>query len=250
MKYLKVFETTTEQQSYLNGDMITPSITITRNNESTINYVSEFIEGELSFPLYLTVPFIQDTPDFRNTKEYVLQNSEILTKLWDFLCQNVSLDRGDNQSWGSWYLPDNFYNDYPIYLNNIKITNIMGDFNVGDDTTKPSMLLFQGNNIHECSMTEDSIYLYIYSPLITFTYEGNEYYAREGMSWWQFIHSSYNTGAFTANSDTSPVYITINGITYPVGYSHVTRILANDVIEDRYNYMRYIESGHSGGSSD
>jgi hypothetical protein len=46
MKYLKIFETTSEQQSYLNGVVITPSITITRNNESTINYISEVIEGE------------------------------------------------------------------------------------------------------------------------------------------------------------------------------------------------------------
>ena len=41
MKYLRVFETTSEQQSYLTGDMITPNITITRNNESTIHYVPE-----------------------------------------------------------------------------------------------------------------------------------------------------------------------------------------------------------------
>ena len=39
MEYLKVFETIEEQQSYLNGEMITPSINMTRGNESTINYV-------------------------------------------------------------------------------------------------------------------------------------------------------------------------------------------------------------------
>ena len=39
MEYLKVFETIDEQQSYLNGDIITPSINMTRGNESTINYV-------------------------------------------------------------------------------------------------------------------------------------------------------------------------------------------------------------------
>lgn len=164
MKYLKVFETTSEQQSYLNGDMITPSITITRNNESTINYVSEFIEGELSFPLYLTVPFIEDNPAFGNTKFYMLENSEIITKLWDFLCQHVSLDRGDNQPWGTWYLPDNFCNDYPIYLNNIKITEIIGDWGLGDDTTKPSMLLFRGDNIYECSIEDYVIWLYVNAP--------------------------------------------------------------------------------------
>lgn len=47
MKYFKVFETTTDQQSYLNGDMITPCISITRDNESTINYVPEVIESNL-----------------------------------------------------------------------------------------------------------------------------------------------------------------------------------------------------------
>ena len=39
MEYLKVFETIYEQRSYLNGDIITPSITITRNDKSSINYV-------------------------------------------------------------------------------------------------------------------------------------------------------------------------------------------------------------------
>ena len=39
MEYLKVFETIDEQQSYLNGTIITPSITITRGDDSTINYV-------------------------------------------------------------------------------------------------------------------------------------------------------------------------------------------------------------------
>ena len=39
MEYLKVFETIDEQQSYLNGDVITPSVNMTRGNESTIKYV-------------------------------------------------------------------------------------------------------------------------------------------------------------------------------------------------------------------
>ena len=39
MEYLKVFETIEEQQSYLNGDIITPSVTFARNNNSTISYV-------------------------------------------------------------------------------------------------------------------------------------------------------------------------------------------------------------------
>lgn len=46
MKYLKVFETDTDQQSYLNGDMITPCISITRDNETTINYVPEVMNEE------------------------------------------------------------------------------------------------------------------------------------------------------------------------------------------------------------
>ena len=39
MEYLKVFETIEEQQSYLSGDVITPSVNMTRGNESTIKYV-------------------------------------------------------------------------------------------------------------------------------------------------------------------------------------------------------------------
>ena len=39
MEYLKVFETIDEQQSYLSGDIITPSVTIARNDNSTISYV-------------------------------------------------------------------------------------------------------------------------------------------------------------------------------------------------------------------
>lgn len=243
MKYLRVFETTSEQQSYLTGDMITPNITITRNNESTIHYVPEVIEGELSFPLYLTLPFVEDTPGYGNTKCYKLENSEILTKLWEFLCQNVVLDNGDNQPWGTWYVPDNFCNDYPIYLNNIKITDIFGDFNLGDDINKPSMLLFQGANIYECSMNEYGIWCYIYK-LITFTYEGKEYQAREGMTWWQFIHSSYNNGAFTTTSSTSPVHLISSGV--EVGYNTNRMITADEVIEDKHNYIRYYHD--TGGS--
>lgn len=239
MKYLKVFETTSEQQSYLDGDIITPSITITRNNESTINYVPEVINVELSFPLYLTLPFIEDTPSYGNTKLYILEKSEILTKLWDFLCQNVVLDNGDNQPWGTWYVPDNFYNDYPIYLNNIKITNIIGDFNVGDDPTKPSMLLFQGNNIYVCSMTEDSIYLYIYS-LITFTINGIEYQAKEGMNWIQWCNSTYNTNGYSA--DTTCVYK--NGWCL---YLSEQFVLGNDIIVAGKNYTHTI--GDQGGGS-
>ena len=39
MEYLKVFETINEQQSYLNGTIITPSVTIARNDNSSISYV-------------------------------------------------------------------------------------------------------------------------------------------------------------------------------------------------------------------
>jgi hypothetical protein len=52
MKYFKVFETTTDQQSYLSGDIITPSVSITRNIESTIHYVSEIIVNTNN---YLTI---------------------------------------------------------------------------------------------------------------------------------------------------------------------------------------------------
>lgn len=243
MKYLKVFETTTEHQSYLNGNIITPSITITRNNESTINYVSEVIEGELSFPLYLNIPFIQDTPDFGNTKEYVLQNSEIITKLWDFLCQHILLDRVDNEPLGTWYVPDNFCTNYPIYVNNIKITDIVGDFMWNDDPTKPSMLLFRGDNIYECSIDENGIWCYIYK-LITFTFEGKEYQAKEGMTWWQFINTTYNDGTFTAVRDTAPVHLISSGV--EVGYNTNRMITADEVIEDKHNYIRYYHD--TGGS--
>ena len=39
MEYLKVFETIDEQQTYLNGDIIKPSITVTRGDKSSIKYV-------------------------------------------------------------------------------------------------------------------------------------------------------------------------------------------------------------------
>lgn len=200
MKYLKVFETTSEQQSYLNGNIITPSITITRDNESTIHYVPEVIEGELSFPLYLTLPFVEDTPGYGNTKCYKLENSEIITELWDFLCQHILLDRVDNEPLGTWYVPDNFCNNYPIYVNNIKVTDIIGDFMWNDDPTKPSMLLFRGDNIYECSIDENGIYCYIRS-LITFTINGTEYQANEGMTWIQWCNSTYNTDGYKIIED-------------------------------------------------
>ena len=48
MEYLKVFETIEEQQSYLNGTIITPSVTIARNDNSTISYVPKVIDEEVS----------------------------------------------------------------------------------------------------------------------------------------------------------------------------------------------------------
>ena len=39
MEYLKVFETIDEQQSYLNGDIIKPNVTIARGDKSSIKYV-------------------------------------------------------------------------------------------------------------------------------------------------------------------------------------------------------------------
>lgn len=39
MEYLKVFETIDEQQSYLNGTIIKPSVTIARGDKSSIKYV-------------------------------------------------------------------------------------------------------------------------------------------------------------------------------------------------------------------
>lgn len=39
MEYLKVFETIDEQQSYLNGDIIKPNVTMARGDTSSIKYV-------------------------------------------------------------------------------------------------------------------------------------------------------------------------------------------------------------------
>lgn len=46
MKYLKVFETDTDQQNYINGEFDRPNITIVRHKKQTINYVSNIIDDD------------------------------------------------------------------------------------------------------------------------------------------------------------------------------------------------------------
>lgn len=46
MKYLKVFETDTDQQNYINGEFDRPNITVVRNKKQTINYVPKMINDE------------------------------------------------------------------------------------------------------------------------------------------------------------------------------------------------------------
>jgi hypothetical protein len=46
MKYLKVFETDTDQQNYITGEFDRPNITIVRHKKQTINYVPNVIDDE------------------------------------------------------------------------------------------------------------------------------------------------------------------------------------------------------------
>ena len=82
------------------------------------------------------------------------------------------------------------------------------------------------------------------SSLITFTVDGVEYQAEEGMTWWQFINSTYNDGRFSALDNASIVKITDNGVTKVVGYDNITAVSVNNAIKDNHIYTIY---GMGGG---
>ena len=47
MKYLKVFETDTDQQNYINGEFDRPNITVVRHSKQSINYIAKLPPPEL-----------------------------------------------------------------------------------------------------------------------------------------------------------------------------------------------------------
>lgn len=74
--------------------------------------------------------------------------------------------------------------------------------------------------------------------LITFTIEGTSYQAEEGMTWQQWVDSSYNTGGWNINSHSEVSNSTYTGF--------VNNVNSQDVIIANNNYTIYV----GGGSSD
>lgn len=72
------------------------------------------------------------------------------------------------------------------------------------------------------------------SNLITFTIDGTEYQAEEGMTWGEWVESKYNVnGDFCISLDNS---ITYRGYEYSVG-TEEHYVFAPDIIQENYNYL-------------
>jgi hypothetical protein len=113
------------------------------------------------------------------------------------------------------------------------------------------MLLCRGDNIYECSIDENGIWCYIYK-VITFTFEGKEYQAKEGMTWWQFINTAYNDGTFTAVRDTDNSAFprerdVMKFETLPPGHA-ATRIIPRAIIGERMSPIAKTRRNVNAGS--
>lgn len=72
--------------------------------------------------------------------------------------------------------------------------------------------------------------------LITFTIDGTEYQAEDGMTWEQWVNSEYNTKGFT-----------VYGGQIRLNFSYIISAISSDVIISNYAYATIIGEGGSGG---
>lgn len=103
MKYLKVFETDTDQQNYINGEFDRPNITIVRHKKQSINYVPNIpeVSGPITFSIqdhdglitYYTIPYQMTWEEFINS----------------------DLNETKIDSRGNYYKQFEFKNDIPAY---------------------------------------------------------------------------------------------------------------------------------------
>ena len=88
--------------------------------------------------------------------------------------------------------------------------------------------------------------------IINFTISGTtyqaDYQAYEGMTWFEWCNSSYNTDGFTCQGNTFAVYPAGDGPVGSVRESDSTEVLGSEVIISNMIYT--ISSSGGGGSSD
>lgn len=84
------------------------------------------------------------------------------------------------------------------------------------------------------------------ATLISFTIDGTSYQAEEGMTWAQWVDSSYNTGSFTVNME----YVYDSTLNYSVATSgkFPKSVSLSDTIQSQNNYVLKFMGGTGGGS--
>ena len=76
--------------------------------------------------------------------------------------------------------------------------------------------------------------------LITFTIDGTEYQAEEGMTWEEWVASEYNTGTFECKSNSNYISYKYDGIpTYVADGQYGGRVTKTSTIDPNKNYMHY-----------
>lgn len=98
MKYLKVFETDTDQQNYINGEFDRPNITIVRYKKQTINYVPNIIDDEendgykiIVFTVFGTEYQAEEGMTWEEFANSEYSNGEFVCEDWEVSCNNRSV---------------------------------------------------------------------------------------------------------------------------------------------------------------
>lgn len=84
-------------------------------------------------------------------------------------------------------------------------------------------------------------------PMISFTIDGTLHNTKEGMTWYQWVNSSYNILGFTCASSTSAIKFIKKGQPVVVVYNTKT-VFGNDLIYSNRAYMFEID-GSGGGAN-
>lgn len=169
MKYLKVFETDADQQNYINGEFDRPNITIVRHKKQSINYVPNIIDGE------------DDADKIVNHGVITLEgDTYYLTFQFPIACEYMTVDC------------------IPQYWELRKGSSRTASHGVHFEGLGDTIEIYASNNGYDDynATNEDDTYIYevvieIQKSLITFTINGNEYQAEDGMTFYDWALSEY-----------------------------------------------------------
>lgn len=154
-------------------------------------------------------------------------------------CEDCRLDYFSYLIFKQYYKDDNieFFNsreDYPYNDNYVHL--YMEDFIIFYEDTDERVL------ITDKLRTDVSYVIKMDNNLISFSIDGVNYFAEEGMTWEEWVNSEYNS---TKEFYISGANIYYGMYMYKVKYDISRSILITDIITNNYNYILRQESGGS-----